>query len=282
MRYIKRRFLTTERLFPWLIASIVYFFGSSAISQASPAVSQNEFGLGIAIYLPINETAVPDGSIITSDDQGFTMARSPYDPKMVGVVNLNPAISITTQEQSQKFPVISNGSAQVRVSGENGAIRKGDLITSSATPGVGTKAIQPGFVLGNAVDNFTPSQPSDVKTIMVTINVHYYSAKPSLTSNLYDIFNLSAAAAYEQPLVVMKYLVAGVIMILSIVFGFLYFGRVASSGIEALGRNPLASRSIQLGILFNVAITIGIVGAGVIVSVLIIRLNVTELAQNLK
>ncbi len=50
------------------------------------------------------------------------------------------------------------------------------------------------------------------------------------------------------------------------------FGRTAAKGVEAMGRNPSASKIISLGIIFNVGIVVVIVLAGLSVAFMILRL----------
>jgi hypothetical protein len=94
----------------------------------------------------------------------------------------------------------------------------------------------------------------------------------SVPSGLLDVFNLSRIATYEEPIKVFKYVVAGTLVVLSFLMSFFLFARTANKGIEALGRNPLASRTIQIGILLNVTIAISIVAAGIFIAVLVLRL----------
>jgi len=65
--------------------------------------------------------------------------------------------------------------------------------------------------------------------------------------------------------------VAAFIVIISFIFGFLSFSRVAARGVEALGRNPMAKKTIQLGILLNVIITLGIIVAGLLLATAILK-----------
>ena len=58
----------------------------------------------------------------------------------------------------------------------------------------------------------------------------------------------------------------------SFVMGFVYFGRVARSGIEAIGRNPLASRIIQFNVILHILISIVIVLVGLAIAYLILIL----------
>ena len=64
---------------------------------------------------------------------------------------------------------------------------------------------------------------------------------------------------------------AGIVVLLSFVLGIFSFGRVANTGVEALGRNPLAGRMIQLGIVVNALITVAIIGAGMFIAYVIVR-----------
>ncbi len=107
---------------------------------------------------------------------------------------------------------------------------------------------------------------------MVSINIQYVSPQKSVNRSLFDIFKLSTIAKYENPIMVFRYVIAAVVVVLSFVLGFALFGRIAGKGIEALGRNPLASKIIQFGIAVNVLITIAIIAAGIGLAMLIIKI----------
>lgn len=228
---------------------------------------------GIAIFIPLSDKNVEDGKIVSASGNGYVLSYLEYDEKMYGVVNFNPAISMQTQSSESavtRYPVVSEGKVNVQVSNANGNIKNGDYVTTSTQPGIGVKATQPGFVLGTALES-APSGDG-IKRIKVSLKIHYYSPAATLGGNLRDIFNLSTAATYEKPLVVFKYVIAALILLLSVFFSFNHFGRVATSGIEALGRNPLARRSIQLGIIINTVLTLSVIATGLILAVLILRL----------
>ena len=59
-------------------------------------------------------------------------------------------------------------------------------------------------------------------------------------------------------------------VVASFVFGILHFGKMAKSGVEALGRNPLAAKTIQFGILLNVLIAIVIMALGLGIAYLVL------------
>lgn len=228
--------------------------------------------LGVANYFPVSEKNVKDGNIISSSTKGFVLSKTQYDPFMVGVVTVNPAVAFDGSISEGKVPVVTSGNAFVIVSGINGPIKKGDVITSSQSPGVGMRAIKSGYVLGTALEDFAPQDASDTKRIMITLNFHHAVGVLAISNKLSDIFRLSEIATYEEPTTVFKYVAAILVIVVSFIFGFVFFGRIATMGVEALGRNPLASRTIQIGIFLNVLITIAVIASGVLISFFILRL----------
>lgn len=225
---------------------------------------------GVAINITVEDKKVKDGDIITFIKGKYFLSKEEYDPYVAGVVSLKPAV-VFNIDNEDVTPLISTGNAHVNVSTVNGDIKKGDSITTSAIPGVGMKSDKSGYVIGSAAEDFSSENPNQVKKILVTVNRHYLALNPKPVNNLFDVFNLTALATYEQPTTVFRYFLAGFIVILSFVFGFISFGRVASRGIEALGRNPLAARMIQFGIFLNVLITIAIIVAGLGIAYVILR-----------
>ncbi|MBP6913708.1 MAG: hypothetical protein KBC00_03800 [Candidatus Levybacteria bacterium] len=229
---------------------------------------------GVANYIEVKNKNVKNGDIVSAGDNGtFFLSKTPYDAKMTGVIVIDPAVSINLIQNKNAYPYISTGTTLVNVTTENGPIEIGDPITTSTTPGVGMKAKEAGYILGTAQEDFDEKDPKKQGSIFITLNSRYaYPHSVNTTSRLFDIFNLTAAASYEQPSVFFKYAISAFVVILSFVIGFFSFGRIASNGITALGRNPLAARIIQLGIVLNVLITLSIVFSGLFMAYLIIRL----------
>src|SRR3989338_6750630 len=132
-------------VFLTLLSQVIFF-----VPQVIAATDDVDFGIGQ--YVVILEKDIREGSIITSSKDGFLYSKISYDPKVVGIISFNPAISFDIGDTAEKrYPVVSTGT------------------------------------------------------------------------------------------------------------------------VGALGRNPLAGRMIQLGIIFNVGITIAIIGAGILIAFFIIR-----------
>lgn len=254
--------------FPFIASLLLY----------SNQVFAQEFSLGIANFYNINGDKAEDGDIISfTQDKGYYLSDKNYDPSLFGVVSKTPAISFLPDEGSESaFPIISTGVIQVKVKASNGNINKGDLITSSKTPGVGEKAVISGYVIGSALEVYNSPDANSVGKIPVSLNIHFNNLNKtkssSISQSLGDVFNLSAIAATEQPSTVFKYFLAGVVALVSFILGFISFGRMASKGVEALGRNPLGGKLIEFGIFLNVLITLIIIASGLVVAFLILRL----------
>jgi hypothetical protein len=195
---------------------------------------------------------------------------------------LQPAVEIDLLGD-QGVPLVSSGQAFVLVNTSNGEIQAGDLLTSSVTPGVGMKATEAGWVIGKAMESYVANETGSV---LVSINIHYHLGAIDVTEisnegepvlqivrhSLTDMFKVFSGLASEQPSVLFRYILASVVLIVSVVFSYFTFGKVARSGIEAIGRNPLASKSISFGIAMNVGVAGMIVFAGLVVAYYIIRL----------
>lgn len=238
---------------------------------AYPVFSQNANLPGLAVSVSIPQGDIKEGTIIIYTPQGYKVADKEYDSNVYGVVTTKAAISIEKENSASSYLVSSSGITYVRVNTSNGAIKKNDWITTSSTKGVGIKAIRTGYVIGSALESYSSSNPKTEKLIPVLISFRHVAPKSLLKSNILDIFNLSALATYEQPLTVFKYLIAAVLIIVSFVAGFLVFGRVATLGVQSIGRNPLASRKIEAGIIINTLITIAVIAAGLTLALTIIK-----------
>ncbi len=232
-----------------------------------------DVSLGIANYVSITGENIKDGDIISSTEKGNILSQTPYDPLVIGVVSTKPAVSLNLEvEEENTYPLASSGTVRVNVSSINGDIKAGDLIAASEIPGVGMKANKAGYVIGRSLDAYSSTDQSEIGAINVALNMHYSYSSSRTQSSLKDILNLSVLATYESPSAVFRYVVAGIVLILAFVLGVFSFGRVANTGVEALGRNPLAGKMIQFGIIVNVLITLLIIASGFGLAFLIVRL----------
>jgi F0F1-type ATP synthase membrane subunit c/vacuolar-type H+-ATPase subunit K len=257
---------------PVLCGILFFYFIQSAAAQSPANSAQGEATLGVARMIEFKDKNVKDGSIISASAKGAALSAIAYDPQVLGVVSRDAAIILSTTHTPNGIPVISNGTVYLLVSSLHGSIKKGDLLTTSTIPGVAVKAVKDGYVLGRASEDYANPDAKKVDKIVAELDLHYFNAKPTLAGSLTDIFKLALLPTKDGPAALFKYIIAAVVVLGSFILGFMTFGRTAAKGVEALGRNPAASKIIHLGIIFNVAIVVIIVLAGLTVAFLILRL----------
>lgn len=217
----------------------------------------------VAISTPVTGQTF-EGEIVCSDSidaKIYSPCTREYDSNMAGVVSPNAGVTFSDGVPGS-VPVTSSGNTYVLVSSLNGDIKKGDYVTSSKTPGVGQLAKKSGFVLGTALADYSNSDKSATGLLLVNLSTRPAVLTAGAGNNLLQLILEGVSGAFESPLAALRYIIAGILVVVSFVFGLFHFGKMAKSGIEALGRNPLAAKTIQFGIMFNVLIAIVIMGIG--------------------
>ena len=225
---------------------------------------------GTAVGIPIAEKNIKDGEIISAVKGGYKRATLPYDPSMFGIVSLEPAVYLEDESVSNQTPVVTLGKVKMRVSTVNGSIKKGDLVTSSKIPGVGQKATENGMVIGTAEEDYAVKDPNKISEITVTLNPHFGQITNNITRNALSALRTGFGEALQTPNGSLRYIVAGFVALMSFFFGFRFFATTSRSGVEAIGRNPLASKSILLSVFINTTITISIMLLGVAIGYMIL------------
>lgn len=260
----------TSKLAIFLIS---YLFLSLSLPLANIDLVHADFP--VASNMEVADKNAVGGNIITSASSGLVRTTVAYDKSMIGVVISNPTIVIHPETGTTKA-IITGGDNNVLVSSKNGAIKKGDLITSSDIAGVGIKATQSGYVVGVALEDFPRSGTTGTQgTVLTEVNIHYNVAEGSSVGLPFleqvgqgFLNNLKNPSDFIR---LSRYMMAGLVALFVIFISFFTFARSIRNGIEAMGRNPLAKKSIQTGMVIN-AIIISILAIfGLAVSYLIIR-----------
>ncbi len=218
-------------------------------------------GSGVAVSIDLPAEGMIDGSIIC----GSTLCSIPYDSSVMGVYTENPAVLLENTSLVEGKPVISSGKVYVRF---EGSIKKDEYVTTSDKPGVGQKATHNGYVLGTALEDF--AGPSG--KILVSLGIRPAVLATGTTDNLWEALRQGLSSLYLTPLSALRYAMAMIITLAAFVLGFIYFGRVARSGVEAVGRNPLAGRTIEFTVVVNIILTGLIMASGLLLAYLILVL----------
>lgn len=236
-----------------------------------PALAQIG-SLGIAFSTPVKDKEAVDGDIICASKEGNVRCRDVFDPSIFGVITDSPGVSMEDLEATESRFVISEGIAQVRVSTIDGEIKEGDFITSSKVPGVGQKANRNGYVLGRAMQDYKSESPENIGKIQVLISIHPAVGFSGSRGNLLQFIRSGVAVPIFEPLESLRYLLAVAIILVAFTLGMVYFGRASKAGIEAIGRNPLAKKTIQFTVFVNIILTVVIVLVGLGIAYLILVL----------
>ena len=245
------------------ISVLLFFsFGSSVNAQVTSS--------GVALSITLEENS-PNGTLICRDAEGFSPCESEYNTEMYGVVTDAPATALEVTDEDIVL-VMTSGTMQIRVSTENGPIAVGDLLTSSSRSGVAKKADRNGYVVGTAIEPFSSESADNEGLVLVAINIHPAAGLASSRTDLIQVLREGLSAPLFEPLAALRYLLAALIILIAFSLGFMYFGRVAKIGVEAMGRNPKAAKLIQRSVILHVGITVVIVISGLVLSYLILIL----------
>lgn len=248
-----------------LLVLVIFFVSDSRVNAQINS-------LGIAIPTDVAYENPENGDILCSKAGGVVLCNENYDPSILGVVTTEASVAFRHEDDESLPLVISTGNAIVKVSSSNGNIEVGDLITSSETPGVGQKADLNGFVLGMALEPYQSDDPNAVGTVYVSINIHPVASFLGSPTNIIGSLRQALSVPVLSPVATFRYLLAFLIALIAFALGFYYFGRVIKTGVEAIGRNPLAKREIQFVVLVNILITLVIIVAGLGIALLILIL----------
>ncbi len=248
-----------------------------------PASAQESGGIEVTSIYEIADTEAQEGDIISVTDQGLVRSSIGFDPKMFGVIQEQTLLVYRTATPGK--PLARSGIAQVNVTTLNGPIESGSYITSSQIPGKGQKAQESGYVLGIAMAQFSgegapsldgPTGRVATGTIPVAIRIEYAElTSPRFAGRLFGFIGASFLENIRDPKqlgLVIRYIAAGLVVLLSFTFAFLTFSRSIAKSIEALGRNPLAKSTIQLSIIINIILLVVTGLIGIVASILLIRL----------
>lgn len=251
----------------WIVVIVFLVLGSPFLISVR---AQDAISASVAVSVDVSIDNLEEGDIICSSSEGAKKCDSVYDVSTLGVYSETPAVVIQNTKLLNGKPMISSGKAYVRVSNINGPIRRGDFVTASSIPGVGQLADKSGNVLGVALEDFQSRESGAEGKILVSIGIRPAIVATSARSNLLESLRQALLAPTLTPLASLRYLLAMLVAVTSFVLGFIYFGKVAKSGVEAVGRNPLAYRMIQLNVVVNLILTVTIMAGGLILAYFIL------------
>lgn len=244
--------------------------------------------LEIAETFDVNTEGAVDGDIVSYTDKGVILSERDHDDKVFGVIDNSPLV-VYRRQNSTGMPIVRNGTIDVNVSTANGPIKTGDLITTSFFKGKGEKSTVSGYIIGVALQDFgeqdgepasfTPAQGGTqqvrVGKINMAIKIEFAELNTARSANrLLDAVNVAFFRNTQDPekfVNILRYILAGLAVIISFAIGFFTLARTIPKAMEALGRNPLARATIQFGIVLNIIFTVGIALVGIVAAIILLR-----------
>jgi F0F1-type ATP synthase membrane subunit c/vacuolar-type H+-ATPase subunit K len=231
-----------------------------------------------------------DGDILSYSEKGIVLSTKENDEKIFGIIETEPLVAYRRNDNTG-MPVIRNGTVDVNVTTINGPINTGDLVTSSVVPGKGERSKISGYIVGVAMESFSETdgeefdynppagtgQARKVRTgkINVALKIEYSEITTARSANrLFDAINAAFFRNVNDPerfVNIVRYLLAGLAVVIAFLISFFTLARSIPKGIEALGRNPLARNTIQFGIILNIIFTVGIALVGIAAAIILLR-----------
>jgi hypothetical protein len=133
--------------------SAVFIVDNNGNVSADGAIAAG--GADFAELLPAVEGLEPGDVLVIGADGRLARSTEPGATAVVGVYSTRPGLLGGAQgSRAGKIPLAVSGIIPVKVSAESGAIRPGDLLVASATPGHAMRAPSdpaPGTVIGKAL-----------------------------------------------------------------------------------------------------------------------------------
>lgn len=222
-------------------------FTSSAIAEIGQGFSTKETDLiqGMAVGLSLEST----------DQQQFIEALTTSNKhRFLGVITSREANVVTATESDDNVIVSTGGQAEVLASDLNGSINKGDSLSASPIKGIVMRAEPNESVLvGYALEDFnnttltsqsvtdTQGNKQNVKIGSISVKL---GSKKSTEDKPQSFLTLVGESITGKPVSQLQVAAALLLMfVLLTVEGSIIYGATHSS-IQAVGRNPLAKKSV--------------------------------------
>ena len=224
--------------------------------------------ISLSIIIQNVPSGPTNGLIVVEDSGNYKISSSRSNNKVIGVVTDNPSITLRKSSNQQAYFVNKSGFGLVKASNKNGKITKGDGVTSSDIVGTAVKANPGEYLVGVAQEDFDTNDG----LLKIDIKPGYSQVGESFNRNLLSILRTGTQSLYLSPINSLRYVLAAIIGIASFLFGFSIFSKISGSGIQALGRNPLARKTIEINIIIEFILNIGIIVFGLVIAYFILAL----------
>lgn len=260
-----RRVLATTAVAA-LMGVMVPLFSTTAAAAVSQGYNTNDKTIVVGMAVAIVDSSNTDGTT-----KGVVEKSSlSHADKTLGIV-VNPSTDpVLVGSADQQVFIATTGTVPGYVTDLNGAVKKGDFVGPSPIQGVLMKAANGSKgVIGVATEDYPTAgqkivnvttaggQKTQAGVNLVRINLDVKLSNTSTGDGKTILLRVGESVA-KHPVSTTQVIAVIVILVLMIVVeGGIVYGAISSSMIS-LGRNPMARKSIFLG-LGQVAVLVGIV-----------------------
>ena len=126
-------------MFKYFLYTLIFLFIFSNLGYKA-LLQTNTISLTIEIEGDVPSD--PNGSIVVLDKGTYKVSSKSADSNQVGVITLNPSVTLRKSVNQNVYDVNTSGVSLVKASNKNGKISKGDYLTSSDIPGVAVKSFR--------------------------------------------------------------------------------------------------------------------------------------------
>lgn len=225
-----------------------------------------------------------DGSKIqpvTQQDQGEVFG--------VVVSSSDAPVSLSNTTAAQEVFVANSGQYEVLVSSQNGFIKTGDYIAVSSLAGIGMKASsKQEFVLGKALNSFDGRSNIESTTTLKTsngdqrVNIGRVSIEVAVAHNpnyaqqkqagVPQFLEELAQTVTDKPVTAFRiYASLAIVVVCVIIAGSIMFAGIRT-GMIAVGRNPLAKKTISRNLIQVILMALIVFVIGLIAVYLLLRI----------
>jgi len=191
-----------------------FIYNRDAGQFGSMYLCRQDTGTGYSWVNIVQQAGVPDVSeFVRVDDLSIEagdivgVSDTPYDEenaynrflvekatngnssKVLGIVSTDKSLVLNqpsdpseTIDYTSLRPLSLAGRVPVKVTSENGPIKKGDPLTVSSIPGVATRATKAGYIIGKALETYDNPNSQVVNKILVLVSTSWYDPDVYLTS----------------------------------------------------------------------------------------------------
>lgn len=207
--------------------------------------AQNSTSLPVATTLEVRGALPEGGEVVVYEEESETykIATDAKDARVYGVSAVSPALVFSVG--SGTVPVVTIGAAQVKVTVENGAITRGDLLISSSEDGVAMRAeLGDDAVFAVALEDYIGG---GVGTIVAEVGIEQARSLQESRREIDRIATEQASSTLENKdgISLARASIAALIALGGLIFILYSFRSTIAKGVVSIGRNPRARTSIM-------------------------------------